>query len=115
MGPARIVAAPVEAADDIRATLAQVWEESATLLDERVRMVEAAATALASGRLGEDERIGAQHAAHKLAGSLGMLGAPRGSEIALEAEALLARQPRRPARLAELARTLRIEFDQARP
>ncbi|MBA2505736.1 MAG: hypothetical protein H0V29_07305, partial [Thermoleophilaceae bacterium] len=55
----------MEAREEITVALAQVWEESEGLLDQRVVAVEAAAHALETGALPEREREEAEHAAHK--------------------------------------------------
>lgn len=63
-----------------------VLDEHRGTLDDRVATVEEAVTAMVSAGLDEDLRARAERDAHKLAGSLGMFGLPRGSEIAAELE-----------------------------
>jgi diguanylate cyclase (GGDEF)-like protein len=68
------------------AAVLAVLDEHRGTLDQRVATVEEAVTGLVSGRLDEDLRARAERDAHKLVGSLGMFGLPRGSELAAELE-----------------------------
>jgi diguanylate cyclase (GGDEF)-like protein len=70
----------------VPAAVQAVLDEHRGVLDERVATVEAAVTAMVSAGLDEDLRARAERDAHKLAGSLGMFGLPRGSELAAELE-----------------------------
>ena len=70
----------------VPAAVQAVLDEHRAALDDRVATVEEAVTALVSTGLGEDLRAKAERDAHKLAGSLGMFGLPRGSEVAAELE-----------------------------
>lgn len=70
----------------VPAAVQAVLDEHRGVLDQRVATVEAAVTAMVSAGLDEDLRARAERDAHKLAGSLGMFGLPRGSEVAAELE-----------------------------
>ena len=69
--------------------LAGFWEQFKDTILERLAAVEEAAEAVRHGSLGDDVRRRAEVAAHRLAGSLGTIGFPDGSRIALEIEGLL--------------------------
>ncbi|WP_263359407.1 Hpt domain-containing protein [Acidicapsa ligni] len=69
--------------------LARMWTKFLPDIEARVATLEAAARALDAGSLPEDARDAAHAAAHKLAGTLGMFGLPRGTELARRAELLL--------------------------
>jgi diguanylate cyclase (GGDEF)-like protein len=71
----------------VPAAVRAVLEEHRAALEQRVATVEQAVTSMVSaGGLDEDLRARAERDAHKLAGSLGMFGAPRGSELAADLE-----------------------------
>jgi HPt (histidine-containing phosphotransfer) domain-containing protein len=70
--------------------LARLWTKFLPEIEERVAVLKAAAQPLAAGSLGEDQRSAAHAAAHKLAGSLGTFGLHRGTDLARQAELLLA-------------------------
>jgi diguanylate cyclase (GGDEF)-like protein len=70
----------------VPAAVQAVLEEHRGVLDQRIATVEEAVTAMVSTGLDDDLRARAERDAHKLAGSLGMFGLPRGSEIAAELE-----------------------------
>lgn len=70
----------------VPAAVQAVLDEHRGVLDQCVATVEAAVTAMVSAGLDEDLRARAERDAHKLAGSLGMFGLPRGSEVAAELE-----------------------------
>jgi HPt (histidine-containing phosphotransfer) domain-containing protein len=59
------------------------------LISERLNGLDIACEAAVLGRLSPIMRRGATDTAHKLAGSLGMFGYPRGTDIAREIEHLL--------------------------
>ncbi|MGH2839544.1 MAG: diguanylate cyclase [Solirubrobacteraceae bacterium] len=108
----RSAAAPIPA---VRA----VFEKSRAELRRRIATLHEAVAALLVGDLDEDLRQSAECAAHKLAGSLGMFGFPRGSELARELELTLA-SPQRPAdtdaaRLASLVQALDAELERPPP
>ena len=69
--------------------LQTIWTRSRGDIREHVASIERAADSIADGKLAEVERDGAERAAHKLAGTLGMFGLHRGTELARQAEAIL--------------------------
>ncbi len=69
--------------------LATIWQRNLPLVRQRIRTLSAAADHLQAGPLTADDRIAASEIAHKLAGSLGMFGFPKGSEISRNLELLL--------------------------
>ena len=71
------------------ALLASVWQRNLPLVLGRVASLSTAAEMAATGELTPSLRQEAAGTAHKLAGSLGMFGYPRGSEIAQEIERML--------------------------
>lgn len=101
-------AAPPPALAD---AVARLWERSRPALLERLATVERAAEGARRGALRGPERHAAEREAHRLAGSLGTFGYPRGSEIAFEMERMLASgarlAPRDGAALAAQAAELR--------
>jgi len=70
----------------VPAAVRAVLDQHRPAIEQRVATVEEAVTAMVSAGLDEDLRARAERDAHKLAGSLGMFGAPRGSELAAELE-----------------------------
>ena len=75
--------------DVARELISALWERSAPLLTDRLNGLDIACEAAVIGRLSPIMRRGAADTAHKLAGSLGMFGYPRGTELAREIEQLL--------------------------
>src|SRR5579875_618923 len=75
--------------DVARELISALWERSAPLLTERLNGLDIACEAAVIGRLSPIMRRGAADTAHKLAGSLGMFGYPRGTDLAREIEQLL--------------------------
>lgn len=75
--------------DVARELISALWERSVPLISERLHGLDVACEAAVLGRLSPIMRRGATDAAHKLAGSLGMFGYPRGTELAREIEQLL--------------------------
>lgn len=75
--------------DVARELISALWERSAPILTDRLRGLDVACEAAVVGRLSPMMRRGAADTAHKLAGSLGMFGYPRGTELAREIEQLL--------------------------
>ena len=65
---------------------AGLWERFKETFDQQVAVLESAAMDALSEELGPEARERALREAHKLAGSLGTFGMPRGSEIAREVE-----------------------------
>ena len=62
--------------------LASLWEKNLPVLRERLALLEAAVQAAEAGSLTAEQRKEAGATAHKLAGSLGMFGHPKGTEVA---------------------------------
>jgi HPt (histidine-containing phosphotransfer) domain-containing protein len=75
--------------DVARELISALWERSVPLISERLHGLDIACEAAVIGRLSPIMRRGATDTAHKLAGSLGMFGYPRGTELAREIEQLL--------------------------
>lgn len=92
-----------------------IFERTRDELGRRVKTVEEAVAAMLAGGLDEDLRARAERDAHKLAGSLGMFGVPRGSQLARDLEQALGvldgPAPSEAPRLAELVLALRSELD----
>jgi len=76
----------------LSAALDRMWTQFLPQMQERVAILEAAAQAFAAGHFSSDQYQVAQAAAHKLAGSLGIFGLTRGTDVARELE-LLYTQP----------------------
>ena len=72
-----------------RQLIAALWERSVPLISERLDELNRASEDAVHGRLSPKVRNSAAETAHKLAGSLGMFGYPRGTELARELEQLL--------------------------
>lgn len=70
--------------------MARLWTKFLPEIERRVASLEAAAQALREGRLTVDEQATAHADAHKLAGSLGTFGLHKGTEMARNAELMLA-------------------------
>ncbi len=68
-----------------------VWQRRRPEAAARIEVLEDVTAALVEGRLDGDLCRAGEEAAHKLSGSLGSFGYPRGSELAFQAEALLGR------------------------
>src|SRR6185437_6364299 len=75
--------------DVARELISALWERSVPLITDRLNGLDIACEAAVVGRLSPIMRRGATDTAHKLAGSLGMFGYPRGTEVAREIEQLL--------------------------
>lgn len=75
--------------DVARELISALWERSVPLISDRLNGLDIACEAAVIGRLSPIMRRGAADTAHKLAGSLGMFGYPRGTELAREIEHLL--------------------------
>jgi len=82
-----------------------MWERFEEAFGAQVSVLEEAAMAVLSGGLPPDLGARALQEAHKLAGSLGTFGLPRGSELAREIESWFRTGPVAPA---EPARVLRL-------
>lgn len=79
-----------DAAGEIDDVLRAVLAQALPLLLQQLAVLEAAAAAMAAGRLDEVALGGARREAHRLRGSLGSLGLPHGSALAGAAESALA-------------------------
>ena len=73
---------------EMKEALDQLWKQFLPQIEDRVAVLEAAGRDLAGGALTDDQRDGAQTAAHKLAGVLGTFGLTKGTILAREAELL---------------------------
>jgi HPt (histidine-containing phosphotransfer) domain-containing protein len=99
------VAARVTATSEL---LSRLWRQNLPLLRDRVDCLQRAADDAAGPGLSVAGQTAAADLAHKLAGSLGMFGYPRGTEIAREMEQLLDHGPLQDStRLRVLASELR--------
>jgi HPt (histidine-containing phosphotransfer) domain-containing protein len=94
-----------------RKMLAVMWERNLPILRERINEIEKAASAAADGSLTSEARASASGTAHKLAGSLGMFGYPRGTDLARKLEVMFdfRHGDLDVPKLAELAQALRDE------
>jgi HPt (histidine-containing phosphotransfer) domain-containing protein len=76
--------------DDANASMQQIladlWKRGLSLVRERVDLLQSAAAAAAGGTLTPSLQANALDIAHKLSGSLGMFGYPRGSQLAQQLE-----------------------------
>lgn len=99
------------------AAISAVWARYKDTILGRVAVLEGASKAILEASLESDLRRKALAEAHKLAGSVGTFGFPRGSRIAREAEHLLRAEgplsQTQGLRLSELAKDLRQELAQA--
>ncbi len=93
----------------ISAILDELWLKFRPQIEERVDVLDQAATALAQGNLSPALCAEAHSAAHKLAGSLGTFGLTDGTELARQAESIYKDCPgaHSAARIAEIAAALR--------
>jgi HPt (histidine-containing phosphotransfer) domain-containing protein len=91
--------------------LDRLWLQFLPQIEERVATMEAANTALAAGKLHDDQRAAANSAAHKLAGVLGTFGLTKGTILSREAEIIYSgdvdNEPVVANRLSEIAGNLR--------
>jgi len=96
-----------------------LWERFLPDIRERVTVLEAAAKAVAEGKLTAKQREAAQAAAHKLAGVLGTFGLTRGTVLARELELTFAREsstgPHAGAKLIEITAELRTMIENRKP
>jgi DNA-binding response OmpR family regulator/HPt (histidine-containing phosphotransfer) domain-containing protein len=97
-----------------RAALTQLWELLKGTNCDRVTILEQATAAGQENCLNEPLREKAQHAAHKLAGSLGVFGFVKGSRLAEEIEQILQTQqklhPQQVLHLRDLVVALKQEI-----
>ncbi len=97
-----------DAAAQTEALLAEIWQRNLHILTERLDTLERAAAAASNGTLTEEAREEAATVSHKLAGSLGMFGYSRGSEIGRELEQIFRDlPPASPDRISPLTIELR--------
>ena len=87
--PASAPNARTDTEDDDRGDMAGMWDRFRETFGAQVAVLEDTATAILAQELTAEHRERALREAHKLAGSLGTFGMPRGSEIAREIESLL--------------------------
>lgn len=88
----------------------RMWDKYLSDIQERVAVLEDAASAVSQGTLTPELREQASSAAHKLAGVLGTFGLDQGTLLAREAESLYAGDGREAlvdGRAAEIAAQLR--------
>src|SRR5690348_3878076 len=74
----------------LAAALDRIWERHLPEIEERLGVLESAASATAAGTLSPAQQEAARAAAHKLAGTLGSFGLREGTAPAREAERLYA-------------------------
>lgn len=82
-----------EAAAETAALIAELWQRHLPALRERLEVLDHIAASSAAGSLSEQQREEGIAISHKLAGSLGMYGYQRGTEIASQLEQLLRSNP----------------------
>lgn len=87
--------------------LSSLWSRIRPIIDERLDVIERAASAAAAGTLDADTREEAADVAHKLAGSLGMYGYDVGTRLSRQLELLLDYGNPDPAQLRQLSAQLR--------
>jgi HPt (histidine-containing phosphotransfer) domain-containing protein len=71
---------------DLTSALDRMWLQFRPQMEERLTILEAAASALVSNTLSPNQRAAAASAAHKLAGVLGTFGLARGTNVARQLE-----------------------------
>ncbi len=84
------------------AAIRAIWDQNLPLVEERIRILEAAASAALVGALSQPKRQEAKGIAHKLAGSLGMFGFAEGTRIARELERILSSDSAASSETAEM-------------
>jgi|GEM_PF-3217153 len=99
----------------IAAAMQRMWTQFRPQMEQRVDVLETAATALSQGQLSEEQRAAAAKAAHTLAGTLGTFGLVEGTALAREAEPVFAadapQDAGRAARVAAIAAALRAMIE----
>jgi HPt (histidine-containing phosphotransfer) domain-containing protein len=94
--------------DQIDDLLLQLWQKNLPTIRQRLELMDQFGSAAVSGSLEEHTRIEALNIAHKLAGSLGMYGYQKGTEVASKMERILkSPTPETLATLRALAADLR--------
>ena len=97
-----------DAAAETAALIANLWERQLPSLHERLDILDRIATASLEGPLIKGDCDQAIAISHKFAGSLGMYGYHRGSEVAMQMEHLLrSDEPLDPSTLISLTYQLR--------
>jgi HPt (histidine-containing phosphotransfer) domain-containing protein len=77
------------AQEKMAAMVAALWQKNQPQVLERLSLIESAAEAALDGALTTEQRATAEGTAHKLAGSLGMYGFPKGTQLARALEVQL--------------------------
>lgn len=101
--------------DKTSALLASLWLRHRPVIEERLDVLDRAATAASAGTLDVDTREEAADVAHKLAGSLGMYGYEDGTRLARKLELLLDYRTPDAAQIERLARELRASLSFPEP
>ena len=100
-------------------SVAELWERFKGTIMGRVAVLEQSTMALLEGALDDDLRQNARGEAHKLAGSVGLFGFSRGSELAQEIELTLLEEANldqgRVLRLSQMVVALRQELEKGAP
>ena len=97
--------------DVARQLITALWDRSLPIIYERLNSLDQACEAAVVESLTASLRHSAADTAHKLAGSLGMFGYPRGTELAREIEHLLESDgPVDPVHFRRLAVALRASL-----
>jgi HPt (histidine-containing phosphotransfer) domain-containing protein len=78
-----------ETKEKTAALLAALWKRNQPLIEGRLTVLERAREQALAGSLTDEMRTEASAVAHKFAGSLGMFGLTRGTEISRELEVAL--------------------------
>lgn len=99
-----------DAEDKTASLLAALWVRNRPIVEQRIAVLDQAATAAANGPLTEELRAEANSSAHKLAGALGMYGYDEGTQIARSLELMLGATTPDAARLNELIAELRASI-----
>jgi HPt (histidine-containing phosphotransfer) domain-containing protein len=86
----------------VAGALDRLWKQFLPEIEQRLARLEAANEALAAGKLSDDQRVAANSAAHKLAGTLGTFGLTKGTILAREAELLYSGGETDPEALTQL-------------
>jgi HPt (histidine-containing phosphotransfer) domain-containing protein len=104
---------PPTSSATIADAMARLWTKFLPEIERRLGVLEAAVESLEAGSLSAEQREVAHSDAHKLAGSLGTFGLQRGTEVAREAELMLAAEQDSPSalELASLVSELRSLID----
>ncbi|MGL4501413.1 MAG: response regulator [Planktothrix sp.] len=82
-----------EAQASLEEVLQQVWGQFKQTWEARIVLFEQAIAQLTNGTLDQELRTSVQAETHRLIGSLGSLGVPKGSEVARQIEQLLDSEP----------------------